>query len=268
MTVQACRRGTEPEGVIPGDPGGVAMAGGKLTRAVRGAPLGLLGMLVLATAVERQVGKNDLSFNSDSCTWSYSREKARSQGPRSGILRFGSSMIKFGVLPSVVEARTGRPTYNLAVYNGRIASSYFLLKRALEAGARPAAVVVDCLDWPWLANQPAAARDDFEANRWNWPHILTVAECVEVGRSAESVALAGELVVARLVPTVRLRFGIRRWVKAGLDGNGNEPFQHGVIALRNWNANKGAKVMPAGGPVARPGGVSGRPAGPPPGPPR
>jgi hypothetical protein len=240
------------------------MGGATLTRAVRGAPLGLLGMLVLAAAVERQVDKNDLSFNVDS-TWRYSREKARSRGPRSEILCFGSSMIKFGVLPAVIEARTGRPAYNLAVYNGRIMSSYFLFKRALEAGARPAAVVLDCMDGPCPVNVPDVLRKDIEANRPNWPNFVTAAECVEVARAAGSPTLAGELLTARFVPSVRLRFGVRRWVKAGLDGDGRRPFQHNLIVLRNWNMNRGAQVMPAGAPVTGPTGTFGPPAGPPPG---
>jgi hypothetical protein len=174
-------------------------------------------------------------------------------------------MIKFGVLPAVLEARTGRPTYNLAVYSGRLATSYYLLKRAIEAGARPAAVVLDCLDGPWPGNEAVTLSQDFEATRENWPHVLTPAECVELGWSTRSPTLAGNLLVARLLPTVRLRFGVRRWVMACLDGAGERPYQHNVIALRNWNANKGAQVEPAAAPVAGPAGAFGPPAAPPPG---
>jgi len=59
------------------------------------------------------------------------------------VLCFGDSQMKFGIAPHVVAARTGRPAYNLAIVGGQPPASYFLLRRALEAGARPSAVLFD-----------------------------------------------------------------------------------------------------------------------------
>ena len=57
--------------------------------------------------------------------------------------RAGDSLAKLGVAPSLVEARSGRSVYNLAVCAGQAPSSYFLLRRVLDSGARPTAILVD-----------------------------------------------------------------------------------------------------------------------------
>ena len=71
------------------------------------------------------------------------------------VLAFGDSMVEFGVLPGVIAERSGLRAINLAVHDGSPAVSYFLLRRALEAGARPRAIVVDFMPHQLARSQRA-----------------------------------------------------------------------------------------------------------------
>src|SRR5690242_12777653 len=107
-------------------------------------PVGMLGMLALVLAAESYVARHDLDFATLwSANWRHGAAAARREGPKSAVLAFGDSLVKDGVAAPVIEARLGRRAYNLAVFNGQAPASYFLLRRALDAGARPAAVLID-----------------------------------------------------------------------------------------------------------------------------
>ena len=88
--------------------------------------------------------REDLRLH-DECRadWAYGGRAASRRAPDAEILCFGDSMIKFGMAPRVLEDRLGRRAFNLALYAGSPTASYFLLRRPLESGAKPAAVLVD-----------------------------------------------------------------------------------------------------------------------------
>src|SRR4051812_10632731 len=100
-------------------------------------PRGLLGMLLLVSAVEVHFATQSLRDTSDQAlSWKETAHHAVSEAKGPEILCFGDSLVKFGVLPKVVSSSTARTAYNLALLNGPPSASYFLLRRSLAAGAR------------------------------------------------------------------------------------------------------------------------------------
>src|SRR3712207_5201220 len=95
-------------------------------------PLGLAGMLALVVAVERGSARLDrATINSWGIDWQQSDRAARRPATRCAILCVGDSMIKFDVLPRVLQARLGRPAYNLGLSAGNPAPTFFVLRHAL-----------------------------------------------------------------------------------------------------------------------------------------
>ncbi len=62
------------------------------------------------------------------------------------VLCFGDSQVKTGIAAVALEARLDRPVYNLGMMAATPAGSYFVFKRALDAGARPRAIVLDAAE--------------------------------------------------------------------------------------------------------------------------
>ena len=135
-------------------------------------PLGLLGAVALVVAVEASIAHEkmgSLGGSQWSCEDTLAGAGSVAQGSR--VLCFGDSLIKQGLAPTVVEARSGLPAYNLALAGGQAPASYFLLRKALASGAKPDAVVVEYFprllslepefnieNWPFLANPDLVAR--------------------------------------------------------------------------------------------------------------
>src|SRR5262249_6244938 len=117
------------------------------------------------------------------------------------VLCFCDSQSKFGLLPRVIEAQTGRPAFNLAPVSGQAASSYFLLRRALEAGARPKAVLVNFM--PRLLQLPLAH------NAQQWPELLSPRDALDLCVTARDPDRFAAIMLARLLPSVRNRYQIR-----------------------------------------------------------
>ena len=143
------------------------------TAARRRAPLGLLGMLGLVFAVEVCVGSHDLDLMTpQEWCWRLSGMDATRRSPGCEVLCFGDSLVQGGIAPQLIEGRTGRRAFNFAVGGGQAPSSYFLLRRALESGARPAAVLVDFF--------PSLLGLGPRHNLPHWPHLLDTRECLEL----------------------------------------------------------------------------------------
>ena len=210
----------------------------RIVRPVRRLPWGLLGMLLLILAAEAALARREVDFTSDPWAWDWlSNGRAASRSTRGrDILCFGDSLIKFAVMPRAIEHRTGRPTYNLALGGGMAASSYFQLRHALQAGARPRAILVDF--WPDLLQ-----KEPMENPRMLC-QVATLRDCLELGWTARDGNLLGQLVSRRLLTSVRCQFEIRESVRAWVLG-GSYSNRGEVLAFqRNWRANDGSMVWP------------------------
>src|SRR5690349_13984720 len=103
----------------------------------------MLGMLALVAAAELLVARGAERLTTPVCwDWIQAGRAARREARGCRVLAFGDSLIKCGVAPAVIEGRLGGRAHNLAVGGGLPPADYFLLRRALAAGARPRAVLI------------------------------------------------------------------------------------------------------------------------------
>lgn len=154
----------------------------------------------------------------------------------SRILCFGDSMIKNGILPRTIEAKSGKPAYNLSLLGGHSPASYFLLDRALRAGAKPETVIVD-FERARLARAPNDPEDNYP-----WASLLTVAESLDLAWISHDAALGGRLVLSKLLPSVHLRPDLRATVRLKLQGQSNMSHWGQTVFRRNLRLNRGALI--------------------------
>jgi hypothetical protein len=196
---------------------------------------GFLGMLVLVWAIEHNLVRNHLGIqNAHGLSWAYAGNHAKRDAPGREILCFGDSLMKYGLLPRALTQETGRSCYNLAVYGGPPPSSYFVFRRAIDAGARPTAVVVDFIHG-FLEQGPASKVRSFP-----WAHLLNFRESVELCWTARDSDLFAWITLARLFPSVRDRYEIRHFLRYRLKGEVDQGIGHSLLLTRNWNRNNGA----------------------------
>lgn len=200
-------------------------------------PWGLVGMLVLVAAVEVFVGRGRDRFADFAAQdWTLARRRAGREARSAKVLCFGDSQVKMGVVPRVIEARVGLPAYNLALVGGQPASSYYLLRRALDSGANPSAVVVDFL--------PPLLAIDLERNHRNYPELLTFGESAELAFAARDPGAFLGRTVEMILPSVKTRNDLRAAVFAALQGK--PMIERGDAAYpRNWRFNLGTMLFPA-----------------------
>ncbi len=162
------------------------------------APWGLIGMFALVILAERALPRFEIDYMLPQ-HWDWRQAAKASTAPevvRSEVLCFGDSLMKQCVQPIVIEAKTGRPTYNLAVSMGQPSASYFLLRRAL----RRREAEVDRVRCRAVRPFVAPRRPEHDAA------VARVAErrgTSRSGGSTGSVAMYLRLTSARLWPTLR-----------------------------------------------------------------
>jgi hypothetical protein len=198
-------------------------------------PWGLVGMLGLMVMIESFVARHAVDFTPwGSYAWRLSGEAVRREARSCEVLCFGDSLMKLGVLPQVVEERLGMPAYNLATCAAQAPTSYFLLRRALESGAKPKAILVDFKP-NLLAGQP---RDLARC----WQELLTWRECIELAWTARDRNFFSATALGLILPSVRARTEIRINLLLALQGNDGNLRADTLRYARNWEINKGAQV--------------------------
>jgi hypothetical protein len=199
-------------------------------------PWGVVGMALLVLGVEACITRHE-AFTSLASAEHRFADRAAREARRYEILCFGDSQTKDGFIPRVFETRLGKRAINLSIPGSPSPSTYLLLRRALESGARPAAILVDY--HAWLLQVDPRQRANVLAE------LGTLRDCVELSRAARDTCFLGELVTSRLLPSVRSRDEIRANLLAALRGEPSGPWQRMVApARRNWLVNRGAQVMP------------------------
>jgi hypothetical protein len=192
-------------------------------------------MLGLVAAIETGVSRDVLDFSDPvSLGWRLAARAARDEAPGRAVLCVGDSLVKHGMIPKVIAARTGQDAVNLAVAQGSPSATFFLLRRALEAGARPSALVVDF--------KPSILAGGPRFNLRYWQEILTPREGLELARSARSGTLFFETAVGWLLPSFRSRHEIRSNLRAALRGETDILRGINRTCRRNWTLNDGANV--------------------------
>ena len=194
-------------------------------------------MIALVIVVESFVVGRDLDFvHPWFWDWRLTGQAARKEVKDCEILCIGDSLVKFGVPPRVLEARLGRRAYNLAIGVGMPPSSYFILRRALESGTRPSAIIIDF--------KPHLLTYDLTSCARHWPEFLTARECLELSIAAGDAHFLAATMVARSLPSVRARFEIRANIEAAWRGVSVSPRDAVTAVWRNWRVNRVRQIMP------------------------
>jgi hypothetical protein len=190
-------------------------------------------MLVLVLAVEALAGRwCSLEFHSVGLDWALTKRRAGEQAARYDVLCFGDSQMKLDVQPRVMAPILGQPVLNLSVIAGEAPSSYYLLRRALAAGARPRAVVVDFFH-PLLA-APLAM------NQERWPLVLSFGEAAELGLNAAEPDVVTHWLLRKALPTFAFRDQVRAAVRGAVGASADDARVEGLALLRNTELNAGA----------------------------
>jgi len=200
-------------------------------------PIGLLGMLALVAVVELILAGRRLDFTTVwADDWRRTAEAASNQARGRDVLCFGDSLIKFGVLPRVIESKTGLTSFNLAVSAGPMPAEYFLFRRSLEAGARPKAVVADF----FALMLPDRPRGSIR----NYPELASLGDCVDLARNAADGDLLTSILLGKALPSVRCRFEIRASITGAFEGRRASPWPASQRIWKTWKQQLGAQPMP------------------------
>jgi hypothetical protein len=200
-------------------------------------PWGLAGMVALILMVEGAIEGRALHlFDVDDWAFRWTDQAVSSERTKGAeILCFGDSLVKLSVIPSVVRERTGKRVYNLALSGSQATTSYFLLRKALESGARPEAVVVD-FNPPLLRVGPRHILT-------RWGALIGPIEAAELAWWARDADLFAKVALDHALPSLRGKPSIGRNIKDALAGQSpwNTPFN--TMGVRNWDRNDGAQLM-------------------------
>lgn len=211
--------------------------GGRERRGRR-VPWGVVGMLGLVMAIESNLRGRDLDFTEPwHWDWRYTGRLAMRPDKLEGrrILCFGDSLIKFGLSPKVIERTTGLPAYNFALHTGQTSTSYFMLRRSLEAGGKPSAAVFELT--PHMLMSPP------EVNKMLWAELLSPAECLDMAGIMRSPRFFASTMLAELLMSYKERHEIRARVTAALAGISSWNSAKVPVYRRNWKVNDGAQLM-------------------------
>jgi len=193
-------------------------------------------MVVIVALIECFIGRDRLTFTDPvSLSWRYSAEVVRNGAPRYELLCLGDSLIKHGLLPSVLEKETGRRTVNLSAAREPTLFTYFLLRRALDAGAQPRAIIINA--------KPAVLLAGPEFNARYWEEVLTPRECLEFSLLTRNGPFMVATIAGRLLPSLRSRLEIRSQLSAAFRGETDPIPVMNRVLLRNWTVNRGANVV-------------------------
>lgn len=208
------------------------------------APLGLIGFLTLVGAIETGVQRYRLRLEPTVVSGYRFASEAVRETSECEVLCFGDSLVKFGVYPRALVGRDHR-AYNLACPAARPPWTSILFQRALDAGARPSAVVVDF--------KPTLAQTDPLLDAGELSEVLTAGEILDLAVTARDPVGLARIGVHKLLPSFHARDGLRALASSTI---GRRPRRRGheLIPLwrRNWEENLGAWVVDKNPDAGRP----------------
>jgi hypothetical protein len=202
-------------------------------------PGAFFGLVGLVLAVEAFVATHEHSYvRPEQWDWQYRGRAAARNLERYQVLCFGDSQVKGGVQPRLIEARIGKAAYSLAPSGGTPATSYFLLRRALRAGAKPSLVVVD------YHRDIMAKRPRDQATAPQWVELLNPREILELAITSRDLEFGAEMILARFLPSTRNREGLRSHITSRLRNERSPWNAVRQVLHRNWRINGGSQAIP------------------------
>jgi hypothetical protein len=211
-----------------------------LARSTRTAwPFGLLGMLALVAIAEWTIARGSRFKTDKAASWAYAAHEVRRQSKHAEVVFLGDSMVKFGLLPRIVESHTGWRAFNLAVFDGPPLASLTIFEQLLTQGGRPRAIVVN-----FMPHQlERALLDPKHANVWF--QLMSLPKAWDHARRLGAYELLlGQPLVSNW-PSVAIREEWRASLLASFEGR--QRSTEGMIRVyqHNWMANLGAHVLTA-----------------------
>lgn len=205
-------------------------------------PSGMLGAVVLIVLVNLVLGKlrwDNPPRSRLSASWQWANRAA--EGPEAGaeVLCFGDSLIKLGIVPRVLEERLGRSSYNLAVLGGPAPASHELLRRVLDRGCRPRAMVVHF--------SPLLLGMDPKAGLEWWAGGLRIGDRLALLGRTRDPSMVGSLIMHGLFGSIvardaiRSALGLRSESSGYVDRLGREGIEELVVG---WTQNQGTQLAP------------------------
>lgn len=159
-------------------------------------------MVALIAIIEGIVGGRAGLVDPVALEWRYAAKGLQGRGKTAEVLCLGDSLIKFAVAAPVLAERNGCRASNHAVPAAPALASHLALRAALDAGARPRVVVV--------SYAPFLLMPGFQLNRSFLPEVVGPGTCLDLAWTGANPELAGALLLARLVPSIRHRDRLRR----------------------------------------------------------
>jgi hypothetical protein len=192
----------------------------------------MIGLVIL---IEATVSRRWLELSDPvSVSWRFADRAARDDARGCDVLYLGDSLVKHGLIPSVLQRESGLKGVNLAAARAPALATYFLLRRAIASGARPRAIVID--------TKPAVLIGGADYNARYWPAALSPRECLELGRLTGKGHLGLAVLAARLLPSLQSRLEVRSSVRSALEGAPDPIQEINRVLWRNWSVNGGANV--------------------------
>jgi hypothetical protein len=198
-------------------------------------PWGLFGLIGLVLAVESIVARHEIglmTYVALNARYAVAESRATNDCQ---VLCLGDSQVKFGLDPGTIEAGSGLRARNLAIASSPTPTSYHLLRRAVDAGARPSAVVVGHMTFANSLRKQAAAFSAFDS----------FTECLDLAWHGRDADYAASTLLARAFPSIRERDQIRAASRSALDPRTGPFVTPGAAFLRTWEANRGAELHAA-----------------------
>jgi hypothetical protein len=193
-------------------------------------------MVVLMVAIECSVARNWLELTDPvSLSWRYSALAAQSNVRDRDLLFFGDSLIKHALIPSVVKEASGQRAENLGAARCPTLMSHFLLRRSLEGGARPRAIIFNA--------KPAVLIGGVDFTQRYWEEALTARELLLLFALTRRSEFVASTLAARVLPSLRSRLEIRAHLAAACLGQAGPLHEINRALWRNWTINDGANVV-------------------------
>ena len=208
-----------------------------------GWPAGLIGALAMVLILDRLIAGLPIGLHGASrltASWEAAFRAAAEPESNAGILCFGDSLIKLGILPRILEARLGQSAYNLAVLGGQPPTSHYLLRRVLDRGHSPRALIVNF--------SPLLLGMDPRVNLAWWAGLMDAQERLGLALLSRDPRLGLALFLHGAIRSLSNRETSRAALGLGTlelrDREEGEPGDELRTLLRNWSINRGAQVAP------------------------
>ena len=202
---------------------------------MRRCPRGVIAAVLSILFVESTLSRHDLELTRpEGINLRMARFAARTHAPGRDLLCLGSSMVQGGILPAVLDRHSGSKSYNLAVVAGTTSTSYYLLKEALNAGARPSAVVLDLHPVFILA-------DNRDRNHF-WSDSLGLIDLIDLAWTLNDSHLFSEILFTKSLRSLYHRDQLRTSLLGALNGASSTHWYGNLVWMRNLNRNQGAAV--------------------------